>query len=96
MLVQLPLHLDLLPGTAQRAGLARRAGQALRGQRVGNGRAANAADLKLDAVALADTNAMELRVFANDEARTTAFITQCWSHAWTTWAKAPAARPYKT
>ena len=39
MLVQLPLHLDTLPGKPTRQGPARRTGQALPGQRMGHGRA---------------------------------------------------------
>ncbi len=67
MLVQLPLHLDLLPGqpTAQdlHAALARH----YAGSEWVSVEPATA-DGKLDAVALADTNRMELRVFANDAA----------------------------
>ena len=68
MLVQLPLHLDTLPGapTAQDLHIA-----------LANHYADSTwvtvepvtPDLKLDAAALADTNKLELRVFANDAAK---------------------------
>ena len=67
MLVQLPLHLESLPGapTAQALHDALRAHYAhstwVRVE-------PPTADLKLDAVALANTNVMELRVFANQAA----------------------------
>jgi N-acetyl-gamma-glutamyl-phosphate reductase len=65
MLVQLPLHLDLLPGqpTAQDVH------QALTRHYAGSEWVTvepATSDGKLDALALADTNRMELRVFAND------------------------------
>ena len=65
MLVQLPLHLDTLPGkpSAQDLHDARRKPYA--GSEWVSVEAASA-DHKLDAVALNDTNKMELRVFAND------------------------------
>ena len=67
MLVQLPLHLDTLPGkpTAQQLhdALAKHYADSTW---VTVEPATD--DLKLDAVALADTNKMELRVFANDAA----------------------------
>jgi N-acetyl-gamma-glutamyl-phosphate reductase len=65
MLVQMPLHLDTLPGkpTAQdlHAALAAHyaGSQWVSVENPGS-------DGKLDAVALADTNRLELRVFAND------------------------------
>ena len=67
MLVQLPLHLDSLPGkpTAQQLH------DALAKHYAGSTWVtveAPSADLKLDAVALKNTNKMELRVFGNDEA----------------------------
>ncbi len=67
MLVQLPLHLDTLPGqpSAQDLEDALRAHYA--GSRFVTVEPATP-DNKLDAVALADTNQMELRVFANDAA----------------------------
>jgi N-acetyl-gamma-glutamyl-phosphate reductase len=68
MLVQLPLHLDMLPG--------RPSAQDLQGalQRHYAGSTwvtvePTTADQKLDAVALVDTNKLELRVFANDAAQ---------------------------
>ena len=65
MLVQLPLHLDLLPGqpTAQDLHLA--LARHYQGSEWVTVEPATA-DGKLDALALADTNRMELRVFAND------------------------------
>lgn len=64
MLVQLPLHLDLLPGQPS----ARDLNDALARHYAGSEWVTvepATADGKLDAVALADTNKMELRVFAN-------------------------------
>jgi N-acetyl-gamma-glutamyl-phosphate reductase len=90
MLVQLPLHLDLLPGQPKASRPARRAGRALRRQRMGQ--VEPPTDGKLDALALNDTNKMELRVFANPEAT----ARPCWSPGWTTWARAPAARRCRT
>ena len=65
MLVQLPLHLDLLPGqpTAQDLHLA--LARHYQGSEWVTVEPATA-DGKLDALGLADTNRMELRVFAND------------------------------
>jgi N-acetyl-gamma-glutamyl-phosphate reductase len=67
MLVQLPLHLDTLPGkpSAQDLHLA------LQNHYADSNWVTvepPTADMKLDAVALADTNKMELRVFANKAA----------------------------
>jgi N-acetyl-gamma-glutamyl-phosphate reductase len=65
MLVQLPLHLDLLPGKPTAQDLH----NALQTHYVGSEWVtveAATADQKLDAVALNDTNKMELRVFSND------------------------------
>ena len=65
MLVQLPLHLDTLPGKPSAQDL----GDALRNHYQGSEWVTvepATADQKLDAVALANTNKMELRVFAND------------------------------
>jgi N-acetyl-gamma-glutamyl-phosphate reductase len=65
MLVQLPLHLDLLPGRPSAQDLH----AALERHYAGSTWVmvqAPTPDLKLDAVALADTNSMELRVFGND------------------------------
>jgi len=68
MLVQLPLHLDQLPGQPG----AEDVHQALAAHYAGSEwvtvEPANA-DGKLDAAALRDTNQLELRVFANDGAR---------------------------
>lgn len=68
MLVQLPLHLDSLPGkpAAQDLDAALRSHYA--GSRWVTVEAATA-DLKLDASALAGSDTMELRVFANEGAR---------------------------
>ncbi|WP_296493910.1 N-acetyl-gamma-glutamyl-phosphate reductase [Rhodoferax sp.] len=67
MLVQVPLHLDLLPGQPSADDLQ----QAL-AQHYANSEWVKVLpatpDYKLDAVALADTNQMELRVFANRDA----------------------------
>lgn len=65
MLVQLPLHLDTLPGKPRAQDLH----DALQRHYVGSEWVSvepATVDQKLDAVALADTNKMELRVFAND------------------------------
>ena len=67
MLVQLPLHLDTLPSKPTAQALR----EALRNHYAGSEWVTvepATADLKLDAVALANTNKMELRVFANDAA----------------------------
>lgn len=66
MLVQLPLHLDTLPGKPS----AKTLHDALAKHYTGSTWVTveePTADLKLDAVALKDTNKMELRVFANEE-----------------------------
>jgi N-acetyl-gamma-glutamyl-phosphate reductase len=65
MLVQLPLHLDLLPGKPRAQDLHQALAQHYAGSEFVRVLPATP-DLKLDAVALADTNLMELRVFAND------------------------------
>ena len=65
MLVQLPLHLDTIPGKPSAQDLE----QALRRHYAGSRWVTvepATPDFKLDAVALADSNKMELRVFAND------------------------------
>jgi N-acetyl-gamma-glutamyl-phosphate reductase len=67
MLVQLPLHLESLPG----APTAQALHDALHAHYAGSAWVrveAPTADLKLDAVALANTNVMELRVFASQAA----------------------------
>ena len=67
MLVQLPLHLDTLPGKPS----AQTLHNALQSHYAGSEWVTvepATADQKLDAVALANTNKMELRVFANDAA----------------------------
>jgi N-acetyl-gamma-glutamyl-phosphate reductase len=65
MLVQLPLHLDQIPGMPSAQDL-----QAVLQAHYVHSQWVTVepvtSDLKLDAVALADTNKMELRVFAND------------------------------
>ncbi len=68
MLVQLPLHLDLLPGQPSAADLH----EALARHYAGSewvGVEPPTEDGKLDALALADTNRMELRVFHNADHR---------------------------
>jgi N-acetyl-gamma-glutamyl-phosphate reductase len=68
MLVQLPLHLDTLPGQPSAHDLQ----AALQQHYAGSAWVTvepTTADQKLDAVALADTNKLELRVFANDAAQ---------------------------
>ena len=64
MLVQLPLHLDLLPGQPTAQDLHEALAQHYAGSEWVTVEPATP-DNKLDAVALADTNKMELRVFAN-------------------------------
>lgn len=65
MLVQLPLHLDTLPGKPRAQDLHAALAKHYAGSSWVTVESATP-DLKLDAVALADTNKMELRVFAND------------------------------
>ena len=72
MLVQLPLHLDQLPGKPKAADLqealrAHYAASAAQGGWVSV--EAPTENAKLDALALNDTNQLEIRVFANEEAR---------------------------
>ena len=67
MLVQLPLHLDTLPGKPTAADLHAALAKHYAGSTWVTVEPATA-DLKLDAVALANTNQMELRVFCNDAA----------------------------
>lgn len=68
MLVQLPLHLDLLPGQPTAQDLHDALAKHYAGSEWVSVLPATP-DNKLDAVALADTNKMELRVFANDGAQ---------------------------
>ena len=68
MLVQLPLHLDTLPGKPTAQDLHGALASHYAGSTWVTVEAATA-DLKLDAVALANTNKMELRVFGNDAAK---------------------------
>ncbi len=67
MLVQLPLHLDLLPGQPTAQDLHDALARHYAGSEWVTVEPATA-DGKLNALALADTNRMELRVFANDAA----------------------------
>lgn len=67
MLVQLPLHLDLLPGRPDAEDLHKALAQHYAGSTWVKVLPATP-DNKLDAVALAGTNQLELRVFANREA----------------------------
>ena len=72
MLVQLPLHLDELPGRPTGADLEAALRQHYAASEANGGwvKVLGATDNgKLDAVALADTNALELRVYANEAAR---------------------------
>jgi len=68
MLVQLPLHLDLLPGQPSAHDLQDALARHYAGCEWVSVEPATPDD-KLDAVALADTNKMELRVFANQGAQ---------------------------
>lgn len=68
MLVQLPLHLDLLPGQPTLADLHNALAQHYVGSEYVRVLPATD-DNKLDAVALADTNLLELRVFGSDAHR---------------------------
>ena len=68
MLVQLPLHLDLLPGQPSAHDLQDALAKHYAGSEWVSVEPATPND-KLDAVALADTNKMELRVFANQGAQ---------------------------
>jgi N-acetyl-gamma-glutamyl-phosphate reductase len=68
MLVQLPLHLDLLPGKPTAAQLHDVLAKHYAGSEWVTVEAAPESG-KLDALALNDTNKMELRVFANEEHR---------------------------
>ena len=65
MLVQLPLHLDTLPGQPSAQDLHNALAKHYEGSEWVTVEPVTV-DLKLDAVALADTNKLELRVFAND------------------------------
>ena len=65
MLVQLPLHLDTLPGQLTAEDLQTALQKHYAGSEWVTVEPATP-DQKLDAIALADTNQMELRVFAND------------------------------
>ncbi len=65
MLVQLPLHLDTLPGKPSAADLHAALSRHYEGSTWVTVEPVTP-DLKLDAVALANTNKMELRVFGND------------------------------
>ncbi len=67
MLVQLPLHLDTLPGKPSAQDLHNALAKHYAGSTWVTVEPATP-DLKLDAVALANTNKMELRVFGNDDA----------------------------
>jgi N-acetyl-gamma-glutamyl-phosphate reductase len=68
MLVQLPLHLDLLPGQPRAADLAAALSKHYAGSTWVTVEPITS-DFKLDAIALANTNKMELRVFSNDAAK---------------------------
>jgi N-acetyl-gamma-glutamyl-phosphate reductase len=68
MLVQMPLHLDLLPGQPKAEQLQQALASHYAGSEWVSVPAATESG-KLDATALADTNHMELRVFANEKYR---------------------------
>jgi N-acetyl-gamma-glutamyl-phosphate reductase len=68
MLVQLPLHLDTLPGKPRARDLHDALARHYQGSEWVTVEPATA-DGKLDALALVDTNKLELRVFANDAAQ---------------------------
>ncbi len=71
MLVELPLHLDLLPGRPCLADLHAALEQHYAASQAAGGWVSvqsATADGKLDAVALADSNKLELRVFGSDQA----------------------------
>ena len=68
MLVQLPLHLDTLPGKPRAGDLHDALARHYQGSEWVTVEPATA-DGKLDALALVDTNKLELRVFANDAAQ---------------------------
>ena len=68
MLVELPLHLDLLPGSPKLADLQAALERHYAGSHWVNVQPATE-DGKLDAVALAGTNHLELRVYGSDEHR---------------------------
>ncbi|MBP6494095.1 MAG: N-acetyl-gamma-glutamyl-phosphate reductase [Rhodoferax sp.] len=65
MLVQLPLHLDQLPGQPSAQDLHNALAKHYQGSEEWVSVEPATPDAKLDALALADTNKMELRVFAN-------------------------------
>jgi N-acetyl-gamma-glutamyl-phosphate reductase len=67
MLVQLPLHLDTLPGKPSAADLTTALQEHYAGSEWVTVQPVTE-DRKLDATTLADTNSLELRVFANDAA----------------------------
>ena len=94
MLVQLPLHLDTLPGQPSAQDLH----QALQ-RHYAHSRWVSVLpvtpDLKLDAVALANTNRMELRVLPTMPPKT-ALPMPCWLRGWTTWARGPAVLRCRT
>ena len=72
MLVQLPLHLDQLPGRPQAADLQAALNAHYAASHAAGGWVSveSATDNgKLDALALNDSNKLEIRVFANEEAR---------------------------
>jgi N-acetyl-gamma-glutamyl-phosphate reductase len=72
MLVQLPLHLDSLPGKPTGAELSAALQAHYAASQEGGGWVSvlpATTDAKLDATALNDTNKLEIRVFANEEAR---------------------------
>ena len=68
MLVELPLHLDTLPGKPQAKDLHDALAKHYQGSEWVTVEPAGT-DGKLDALALVDTNKLELRVFANDAAK---------------------------
>jgi N-acetyl-gamma-glutamyl-phosphate reductase len=67
MIVNLPLHLDALPGKPRAADLHKALAQHYAGSQWVTVEPATT-DGKLDALSLKDTNKLEIRVFGNDEA----------------------------
>jgi len=92
--VQLPLHLDLLPGQPSAQDLHEALAKHYAGSEWVSVEPATP-DNKLDALALVDTNKMELRVFAN-QGMMMAFNTPCCGPTRQPWARAPAVLPCKT
>ena len=85
MLVQLPLHLDTLPGKPTAQDLHNALAKHYAGSTWVTVEPATP-DQKLDAVSLANTNKMELRVFGNEESGHALLVAH-----WITWARCRGA-----